>query len=154
MVVVVAIVMAALRLLLGGRRDGCGDRAGRAGPARRRAAVGSCCSGLRALFFLLPLLAMLEFTTRAGTGGGRTLDLVADLLVDATRRSARARSSRRCCLALLTAVLHARAAGADHDLGAAAAAAGCAALVEFLCLLPLTIPAIVIVVGSRTSTPG
>ena len=44
-------------------------------------------------------------------------------------------------------MLHARAARADDDLGPAAACRRCAALVEFVCLLPLTIPAIVLVVG-------
>ena len=58
-------------------------------------------------------------------------------------------------LALLTVVRHGRAAGPDDDLGAAAGAPRATRLVEFLCLLPLTIPALVIVVGHQaTSTPG
>ncbi len=38
-------------------------------------------------------------------------------------------------------------AGADDDLGPAAGAVADAVSIEFLCLLPLTIPAIVLVVG-------
>ena len=51
-------------------------------------------------------------------------------------------------LALLTVARHAGAAGPDNGLGAAAGAPA-RRLVEFLCLLPLTIPALVLVVGMR-----
>ena len=103
------------------------------------------------LFFLLPLVAMLEFTTRARLGQRphpRLWRTLADVrgarrrttrtCVDGRRRLGRAgRPHRRA---------HARAARAHDDLGAAAAAAAAPA-VEFVCLLPLTVPAIVLVVG-------
>lgn len=99
--------------------------------------------GLLGAFFLLPLVAMLEFSTRGGLEGGRDLTAwtsIADdpQLVDAILVSLQ--------LALLTSVLmlvlllptmvwvHLRLPALRR-------------LVEFLCLLPLVIPAIVLVVG-------
>ena len=52
-------------------------------------------------------------------------------------------------LAIADPVVMLAAAGADDDLGAAAAAAAARKVVEFICLLPLTVPAIVLVVGPR-----
>jgi putative spermidine/putrescine transport system permease protein len=94
-------------------------------------------------FFLLPLLAMLEFSTRGRGGGGRELSAwraIGDdrLLLEAILTSLQ--------LAVLTSVLmlllllptmvwvHLRVPRLRR-------------LVEFLCLLPLVIPAVVLVVG-------
>ena len=112
MVVIVAVVMtlyAAARS--GGRRDGWADEPAGVttappGPAPARRAWGSS-----VVFFLLPLVAMLEFTTRA-PGGGRSLDTWATLLdvgaierdypelidrPDRLCRAGRAHRRRRCC---------------------------------------------------------
>ena len=94
-------------------------------------------------FFLLPLLAMLEFSTRGTTAGGRDLDAwraIGDdpVLLDAIVTSLQ--------LAVLTSVLmlvlllptmvwvHLRVPALRR-------------VVEYLCLLPLVIPAVVLVVG-------
>ena len=94
-------------------------------------------------FFLLPLLAMLEFSTRGTIDGGRDLDAwraIGDdpLLLDAIVTSLQ--------LAVLTSVLmlvlllptmvwvHLRVPALRR-------------VVEYLCLLPLVIPAVVLVVG-------
>ena len=94
-------------------------------------------------FFVLPLLAMLEFSTRGTLAGGRDLDAwraIGDdpLLVDAIVTSLQ--------LAVLTSVLmlvlllptmvwvHLRVPALRR-------------VVEYLCLLPLVIPAVVLVVG-------
>lgn len=94
-------------------------------------------------FFVLPLLAMLEFSTRGTIEGGRDLDAwkaIGDdpLLLDAIVTSLQ--------LAVLTSVLmlvlllptmvwvHLRVPGLRR-------------VVEYLCLLPLVIPAVVLVVG-------
>ncbi len=95
-------------------------------------------------FFLIPMLAMLDFSTRA-VGGGRTWQAWANLVQDPALSAAIVRS---LLLALLTVVgmlvllvptmvwVRLRVPQASR-------------LVEFLCLLPLTIPALVIVVGMR-----
>lgn len=100
--------------------------------------------GLFALFFLVPLYAMLDFSTRE-VGGGRTGTAWANLVQDPALTSAIITS---LMLALLTVVgmlvlllptmiwVRLRIPKASR-------------LVEFLCLLPLTIPALVIVVGMR-----
>jgi len=97
-----------------------------------------------ATFFVVPLFAMLDFSTRA-VGGGRTWQAWANLVQDPTLSSAIVTS---LLLALLTVVgmlvllvptmvwVRLRVPQATR-------------LVEFLCLLPLTIPALVIVVGMR-----
>jgi putative spermidine/putrescine transport system permease protein len=100
--------------------------------------------GLFAAFFVVPLYAMLDFSTRA-IGGGRTGQAWANLVQDPNLTSAIITS---LLLALLTVVgmlvlllptmiwVRLRIPQASR-------------LVEFLCLLPLTIPALVIVVGMR-----
>ena len=75
------------------------------------------------IFFLFPLLSMLEFSTRVINGGGRTLGPWENLFRDEALRTSIITS---LLLALLTTLLM---------------------LVEYLCLLPLTIPPLVIVVG-------
>lgn len=97
-----------------------------------------------AVFFLVPLYSMLDFSTRE-IGGGRTGQAWANLVQDPDLTSAIITS---LLLALLTVVgmlvlllptmiwVRLRIPQASR-------------LVEFLCLLPLTIPALVIVVGMR-----
>jgi putative spermidine/putrescine transport system permease protein len=100
--------------------------------------------GLFGVFFIVPFYAMLDFSTRE-IGGGRTGQAWANLVQDPTLTSAIITS---LLLALLTVVgmlvlllptmiwVRLRIPQASR-------------LVEFLCLLPLTIPALVIVVGMR-----
>jgi putative spermidine/putrescine transport system permease protein len=99
---------------------------------------------LFALYFIVPLYSMLDFSTRE-IGGGRTGQAWANLVQDPNLTSAIVTS---LLLALLTVVgmlvlllptmiwVRLRVPRATR-------------LVEFLCLLPLTIPALVIVVGMR-----
>ena len=94
-------------------------------------------------FFLLPLVAMLEFSTRGGLEGGRDLAAWTSIADDPQLLDAIIVSVE---LAVLTSVLmlvlllptmvwvHLRLPALRR-------------LVEFLCLLPLVIPAIVLVVG-------
>jgi putative spermidine/putrescine transport system permease protein len=94
-------------------------------------------------FFLLPLVAMLEFSTRGGLDGGRDFSAWAAIGDDPELLRAIATSLQ---LAVLTSVLmlvlllptmvwvHLRLPRLRR-------------LLEFLCLLPLVIPAIVLVVG-------
>jgi putative spermidine/putrescine transport system permease protein len=101
------------------------------------------------VFFALPLVAMLEFTTRK-PGGGRTMAVWAGL-VDTTRlRTDYAelldgvRSSLQ--LAVLTVVLM-LVLLVPSMVWVRLRLPRVARTIEFLCLLPLTIPAIVLVVG-------
>jgi putative spermidine/putrescine transport system permease protein len=96
------------------------------------------------VFFLLPLAAMLEFTTRDGSGTWR-------LLVDWPQLSATypdlatgivASLGQAALTALLMLVLLVPTA-----IWVRLRLPGLRRLVEFICLLPLTIPAIVLVVG-------
>jgi putative spermidine/putrescine transport system permease protein len=98
-----------------------------------------------AVFFLLPLAALLDFSTKNTRTGERTGEAWRTLLDDPTLRDALTTS---LLLALLTVVgmvvllvptmvwVRLRVPRATR-------------LVEFLCLLPLTIPALVIVVGIK-----
>ncbi len=113
-------------------------------PTRRWRAGRVVLLGLFGLFFLVPLYSMLDFSTRE-LGGGRTGQAWANLVQDPDLTSAIITS---LLLALLTVVgmlvlllptmiwVRLRIPEASR-------------LVEFLCLLPLTIPALVIVVGMR-----
>ena len=99
--------------------------------------------GVLGSFFLLPLLAMLEFSTRGGLAGGRDFSAWQAIGDDPELLRAIATSLQ---LAVLTSVLmlvlllptmvwvHLRLPRLRR-------------LLEFLCLLPLVIPAIVLVVG-------
>ena len=103
-------------------------------------------------FFLLPLVAMVEFTTRAPSGSGRTLDVwrtLADVrgladaypdLVDGLVASA--------WLVVLTVGLMLLLL-VPTMIWVRLRVPRAKKLIEFLCLLPLTIPALVIVVGMR-----
>ena len=98
-----------------------------------------------AAFFLLPLVALLDFSTKVPGTGVRTSDSWRALTQDPTMTEAITTS---LLLALLTVVgmvvllvptmiwVRLRVPAASR-------------LVEFLCLLPLTIPALVIVVGLK-----
>ena len=96
-----------------------------------------------ALFFLVPLLAMLDFSTRRIGGGGRTWQAWRNLVENdqlyhaITISLGLAASTVVVMLALLVPTMiwvRLRTPWARR-------------LIEFLCLLPLTIPALVIVVG-------
>ncbi|HEX6247936.1 MAG TPA: ABC transporter permease subunit [Nocardioidaceae bacterium] len=100
---------------------------------------------LFAIFFLVPLYSMLDYSTQRLSGPGRTGEWWAQLVNDPTLSAAIITS---LLLAVLTVVgmlvlllptmiwVRLRVPNASR-------------LIEFLCLLPLTIPALVIVVGMR-----
>lgn len=101
--------------------------------------------GLVGLFFLVPLVSMLDFSTRNFRGGGRTGAAWAALVTDPQMTGAIVTS---LVLSVLTVVLmlvllvptmvwvRLRVPWAARPL-------------EFLCLLPLTVPPLVIVVGLK-----
>lgn len=96
------------------------------------------------LIFVIPLLSMLEFSTRS-LQGGRTLDAWQALGQDSQLRSAIVTS---LALATLT-VFVMLALLVPTMVWVRLRIPGATRVVEFLCLLPLTIPALVIVVGLR-----
>ncbi|TNM60050.1 ABC transporter permease subunit [Streptomyces sp. NP160] len=96
-----------------------------------------------AVFFLVPLLSLVEFSTRGTGGGPRTLDGWRQIpqapgLLDAITASAQ--------LAVLTSVLSLLLL-LPTMVWVRLRLPQVSRVVEFLCLLPLTIPAIVLVVG-------
>ena len=96
-------------------------------------------------FFLFPLYAMADFSTRDVLAGGRTLRAWANLVTDDALYSA-------IVISLLLAVLTVAAMLVllvPTMIWVRLRAPWAKGLVEFLCLLPLTIPALVIVVGLR-----
>ncbi|HEU4511511.1 MAG TPA: ABC transporter permease subunit [Nocardioidaceae bacterium] len=99
---------------------------------------------LFALFFLVPLYAMLDFSTR-DIGGGRSGAAWAALVTDPDLSSAIVTS---LVLALLT-VLGMLLLLLPTMIWVRLRIPNAGRLVEFLCLLPLAIPALVIVVGMR-----
>jgi len=101
-------------------------------------------------FFLLPLVAMVEFTTRAPSGDGRTLDVwrtladvgaitqqYPDLADGLTASAGLAVLSVGLMLVLLVPTM----------IWVRLRLPRLRRLLEFVCLLPLTVPAIVLVVG-------
>ena len=102
--------------------------------------------GAFALFFLFPLFAMADFSTRdIAAGGGRTLDAWKNIVQDDQLFSA-------VVVSLLLAAL--TVAGmllvlVPTMIWTRLRVQWAKGLVEILCLLPLTIPALVIVVGLR-----
>jgi putative spermidine/putrescine transport system permease protein len=106
--------------------------------------------GLVGAFFLLPFYAMVEFTTRAPSGEGRTLDVwrtLADVgaineqypdLADALRASA---GLVVLTVGLMLVLLVPTMVWVRLRLP------WLRRILEFVCLLPLTVPAIVLVVG-------
>ncbi|MBX7448681.1 ABC transporter permease subunit [Mycolicibacterium sp. 3033] len=98
-----------------------------------------------ALFFCFPLYAMADFSTRDLISGGRTGQAWANLIADeALYRSIVVSLS----LAVLTVVVMLILL-VPSMIWVRLRAPWAKGLVEFLCLLPLTIPALVIVVGLR-----
>jgi putative spermidine/putrescine transport system permease protein len=95
-----------------------------------------------AVFFFGPLVAMLDFSTRATTGG-RSWDAWANLVQDPELRSAIVTS---LLLAVFTVVLS-LVLLVPTMIWVRLRVPWAGRLLESLCLLPLTIPALVIVVG-------
>ncbi len=97
------------------------------------------------LFFLFPLYAMADFSTRNLLSGGRTWQAWANLVTDEALY-------RAIVVSLLLAVFTVVAMLillVPTMIWVRLRAPWAKRLVEFLCLLPLTIPALVIVVGLR-----
>ncbi len=97
------------------------------------------------LFFLFPLYAMADFSTRNLIAGGRTLQAWTNLVADEALYQA-------IVISLLLAVLTVVAmllVLVPTMIWVRLRTPWAKGLVEFLCLLPLTIPALVIVVGLR-----
>ena len=102
-------------------------------------------------YLVLPLFAMLEFSTR-GDFGRPTLSFAGSPIVRRTRTSS---------TGIITSLADRRpdglrdaaAARADHGLDRSPRRRAMRRVVEFLCLLPLAIPAIVLVVGHRADLP-
>ncbi|KUH85413.1 MULTISPECIES: ABC transporter permease subunit [unclassified Mycobacterium] len=97
------------------------------------------------LFFLFPLYAMADFSTRNLIAGGRTLRAWANLVADDALYQA-------IVVSLLLAVFTVFAVLVillPTMIWVRLRAQWATGVVEFLCLLPLTIPALVIVVGLR-----
>jgi putative spermidine/putrescine transport system permease protein len=97
------------------------------------------------LFFLFPLYAMADFSTRNLIHGGRTLQAWTNLIADDALYQAIVIS---LLLALFT-VMAMLALLVPTMIWVRLRAPWANRMVEFLCLLPLTIPALVIVVGLR-----
>ncbi len=97
------------------------------------------------LFFLFPLYAMADFSTRNLLGSGRTLQAWENLVQDDALYSAIIVS---LLLAVFTVVLMLLIL-VPTMIWVRLRAPWATGLIEFLCLLPLTIPALVIVVGLR-----
>ena len=115
------------------------DHHGRQGLSRRAVASPS------ALFFLFPLYAMADFSTRNLIAGGRTLQAWKNLVADEALYQAIIIS---LLLAVFTVVLM-LVILVPTMIWVRLRAPWAKGIVEFLCLLPLTIPALVIVVGLR-----
>ncbi|GAA1936057.1 ABC transporter permease [Nocardioides hwasunensis] len=97
-----------------------------------------------AAYFFVPLLAMFDFSTqRRGSAEGRTWDNWQLMISDEDLRSSILAS---LLLALFTVVLMV-ALLVPTMVWVRLRVPGARRLIEFLCLLPLTIPALVIVVG-------
>jgi putative spermidine/putrescine transport system permease protein len=97
-----------------------------------------------AAYFFVPLLAMLDFSTQVrGSAPGRTWDNWAFMVTDEDLRSSIIAS---LLLALFTVMLMVVLL-VPTMVWVRLRVPRAGRLVEFLCLLPLTIPALVIVVG-------
>jgi len=95
------------------------------------------------LFFAVPLLSMLDFSTRVVGGSGRTWQAFQNLVQDPDIRTSIITSM---LLALFTVLLM-LVLLVPTMIWVRLRVQKASRLVEFLCLLPLTIPALVIVVG-------
>lgn len=94
------------------------------------------------LFFVVPLLSMLDFSTRVA-GGGRTVDAWKALGQDAQLRSAIITSLELAALTVAAMLILL----VPTMVWVRLRIPGATRIIEFLCLLPLTIPALVLVVG-------
>jgi len=116
---------------------------------RRQASFRRVVVGVIGLFFALPLVAMLEFTTRA-PGGGRSLDTWTTLLdvsaVDRDYPELKTGLIASAGLAVLTVAIM-LVLLVPTMTWVRLRLPGMRRTIEFICLLPLTIPAIVLVVG-------
>lgn len=121
----------------------------RAARRRRQTIFRRVVVGLISVFFALPLLGMVEFTTRA-PGGGRTLQVWATLfdfnVIDADYPELKAGILASAGLVLLTVTIM-LVMLVPTMTWVRLRLPGMRRTVEFICLLPLTIPAIVLVVG-------
>ncbi len=95
------------------------------------------------VFFLVPLLSMVDFSTKVIGAEGRTLQPWKNLLTDETVRSSIVTS---LLLSLFTVALM-LVLLVPTMIWVRLRVPGATRLVEFLCLLPLTVPPLVIVVG-------
>jgi putative spermidine/putrescine transport system permease protein len=131
------------------RAPGAGPMQLRAARRRRQTVFRWVVVGLVGLFFALPLLGMVEFTTRA-PGGGRTLHTWATLfnvtVIDADYPELKTGILASAGLVLLTVVIM-LVMLVPTMTWVRLRVPGMRRTVEFICLLPLTIPAIVLVVG-------
>ncbi|CAJ1510380.1 ABC transporter permease [[Mycobacterium] burgundiense] len=107
--------------------------------------VRAALAGAFGVFFLFPIYAMADFSTRNLLGEGRTLAAWSNLVRDNALFSAIVVS---VLLALLTVALM-LVLLVPTMIWVRLRAPWAKGLVEFLCLLPLVIPALVIVVGLR-----
>ena len=117
---------------------------------RKRTALRWGVIGLTLLFFLTPLYGMLEFTTRDLINGGRTAK-VWTTLVDVNQVTDRYPAlaegfAASLALAVFTVVVM-LALLVPTMTWVRLRLPGLTRTVEFICLLPLTVPAIVLVVG-------
>lgn len=121
----------------------------RAARRRRQSIFRQVVLGLIGLFFALPLVGMVEFTTRA-PGGGRGMQTWATLfdvgVIDADYPELRRGIQASAGLAVLTVAIM-LVMLVPTMTWVRLRLPGMRRTVEFICLLPLTIPAIVLVVG-------
>lgn len=121
----------------------------RAARRRRQSIFRRVVLGLIGLFFALPLVGMVEFTTRA-PGGGRGMQTWATLfdfsVIDADYPELRTGIQASAGLAVLTVAIM-LVMLVPTMTWVRLRLPGMRRTVEFICLLPLTIPAIVLVVG-------
>jgi putative spermidine/putrescine transport system permease protein len=121
----------------------------RAARRRRQSIFRRVVVALIGLFFALPIVGMVEFTTRA-PGGGRTLDTWATLfdlgVINADYPELKTGIQASAGLVVLTVSIM-LVMLVPTMTWVRLRLPGMRRLVEFVCLLPLTIPAIVLVVG-------
>lgn len=101
--------------------------------------------GVFALFFLFPLYAMADFSTRDVIAGGRTMQAWANLVTDDALYQAIVVSVLLAAFTVIAVLVIL----VPTMIWVRLRAPWARRVVEFLCLLPLTIPALVIVVGLR-----
>ena len=101
--------------------------------------------GALALFFVVPLLSMLDFSTRGLNGEARNVTAWKALGQDAQLRSAILTSLELAALTVLAMLILL----VPTMVWVRLRIPGATRAIEFLCLLPLTIPALVLVVGLK-----